>query len=320
MRRNEGKKLLSALTDEYKATSGTTYWQQFGYTVAGPVCFAYAKWLSERLDAEYAHVTDVVFVARDGYLLKKIYDVLPHGTERKTHYVYAPRSINLHCRDMKNFAQYQTYLKNEDFGPGAIAVVDTATMHFSAQRLISASIDRPVYGFYWVVLYEAVMSGNALHFEAFQKERYHTVDTWNIMEFIMSSPEPPVQNIIQGHPIYYQAHNSETRRIEIFEEMSHGILEFVQSMSRQDPEFPYIPNSVAVQWINDFLRNPTAEDMEQFRNVQFSERPDHSDCIPLNPFQASKQPAILRRTFRIANCVLKPFLLRLIKRKREYRA
>lgn len=71
------------------------YWHKFGYIVAGPVCFNFINWIYN--DLKNKHIDNLVFIARDGYILKKIFDLI-NDKKISTHYIYAPRSLNLICR------------------------------------------------------------------------------------------------------------------------------------------------------------------------------------------------------------------------------
>ena len=278
-----GSELIPKIA-EYEAQENHVYWHRFGYGIAGPICYAFVKWFSDLLDEQYPEVTDILFVARDGYLLKRIYEKLPHRLERKCHYVYAPRSVCKACEEASDYEQYAGYLRSLGLGNGTFALVDTVTMRFSAQKLISASTEQPVIGFYWVVLQEAMRAGKGLKFQTYQKKRYHIISAWNLVEFIMTSPEPPVQSLEHGKPVYYSENEFEPKRAVIFKEMSEGILEFVRDLACAGQRLPEISEDFIVSWLNDFLSNPNQEDLDAFEQVTFSMEADHSDSIPLAPF------------------------------------
>ena len=283
-----GAALLEQLSRR-RARGFDGYWERFGYEIAGPACYAYVKWIIDTLNEHYGDVTDVAFVARDGYLLKQIYQLLPHPP-KTAHYIYAPRAVYRQCRETAEYGQYREYLDRQGFGAGAVAVVDTATMHFSAQRLMGTAAERPVYGLYWVVLREALLDRERVPFRAFQKEKYHVISSWNLMEFIMTSPEPPVRAVENGKPVYCEKNDFEERRAAIFREMSRGVLEFVRDLRDSAPELLCYSPEFTVGWINRFLASPTEEDMEAFNQVRFSMLPDHSDSVPLDPFRKNGSP------------------------------
>ncbi|MCQ2794691.1 MAG: hypothetical protein MJ214_00540 [Bacilli bacterium] len=68
------------------------YWYDFGFTNGGPIILSFMMWLSDKLDAN--KINDVAFIARDGYTLKRIFDLITNH-KYNSHYLYAPRKINV---------------------------------------------------------------------------------------------------------------------------------------------------------------------------------------------------------------------------------
>lgn len=280
--RSGGPQQLLAMMGRRFADSFSSPWQQFGYEIGGPLCFAFTKWIADEIALRHPDITDIAFIARDGYLLEQIYSLLPHKRDVQLHYVYAPRSVKQQCQDPAEHEKYRAYLRGMGFGGGTIATVDTVTMEFSGQRLIASSVAQPVHGFCWVVLGEDKKRREGLHFSTYQRQHYHMIANWNIMEFIMTSPEPPVQSLSGGRPVYAPPDAFEAKREGIFAEVSAGVLDFAQDACRLGT--PSFTVEEMVGWINGYLRHPTAEDRALFTDVMFSETADHSDSILLDPF------------------------------------
>ncbi len=83
------------------------YWQKLGYQYAGPVGYAYTRFVEQT--AKENNIEALLFVARDGYLLEKIFTKLSPNIAHS--YVYAPRLLNHICRldyrkDTPQQAQY----------------------------------------------------------------------------------------------------------------------------------------------------------------------------------------------------------------------
>lgn len=264
------------------------YWEQFGYEIGGPVCYAYVSWFSKLIDLYHQGMTDIAFVARDGWLLKQIYEKLPHQSKAKTHYIYAPRTINLQSQSDDGRSDYRKYLKTEDFCGGEIGVVDTVTMKFSSQRLIASAEIGNTHGFFWCVLDHPAKYKNNYSHSSFQREGCHVIRSWNMMEFIMTSPEPPILCLQEGEPIYRSITSSENLRRKVFSSIAQGVLSFIDDIC-QKGDFPEISNSDITKWVNDFLKNPGKEDILAFEPIRFSEREDHSDDIALDPFSKKKK-------------------------------
>lgn len=66
------------------------YWRNFGFIYGGPAVFSYMNWLKKQVIKE--NIKEVLFMARDGYSLKKVFDTIK-PEYIKTHYIYAPRII-----------------------------------------------------------------------------------------------------------------------------------------------------------------------------------------------------------------------------------
>lgn len=79
---------LSVEKDELK----DNYWVKFGYIYAGPIIFSFAKWLNDEIYK--AGYQDVLFVARDCWLLKQVFDKI-NTSGAKTHYIYAQRKFDI---------------------------------------------------------------------------------------------------------------------------------------------------------------------------------------------------------------------------------
>ncbi|MHC1724270.1 MAG: HAD-IA family hydrolase [Aminipila sp.] len=263
------------------------YWVQFGYEIGGPVCYSYMKWFTEEI-ARHEQISDIAFIARDGYLLQKVYNLLPKKEDIASHYVYATRAIRKNCIKNENDRElYREYLSSLNFGKGAVATVDSITAFFSGQRLIAEFIDSPTIGFYWGVLGKNKELQNKLRFYNFQPERYHVIKNWNVMEFIMTSPEPPIQSVSDNRPVYFVSNGFEKRRKEIFEQIEKGVLEFTKDVLALKAIIPCISNGKITKWVNDFLDNPDSADKTEFESILFSETENHSDYIPIDAFSST---------------------------------
>jgi len=69
------------------------YWYDLGFNYGGAFIFAYMYWLKTMLSKD--NIEEILFVARDGHTLEKVYNIL--NNKHKTHYFYAPRLISICC-------------------------------------------------------------------------------------------------------------------------------------------------------------------------------------------------------------------------------
>lgn len=81
--------IITAMAAQYTDTGN--YWVDFGYKYAGPIAFAYAVYIYDKCIRE--NINNVLFVARDGYLIQKVFNII-NLQQIKTRYVYAPRVLN----------------------------------------------------------------------------------------------------------------------------------------------------------------------------------------------------------------------------------
>lgn len=90
-----GFSIIIMMAAIYNLTNSGNYWDKFGYNIAGPICLNFINWIKD--DIIKRNINDIIFIARDGYILQKIFNLYDYSTI-KTHYIYAPRSLNLICR------------------------------------------------------------------------------------------------------------------------------------------------------------------------------------------------------------------------------
>jgi len=109
----------------------TDYWQYIGFFWGGPLCLGMAKFVVKACNDN--NIKECLFVARDGYTIKKIVNML--SPQIKSHYVYAPRSINqLLCLD------YQGDLPWTDKLPSLITLLSHVSSEF--KKKITGVVDR----------------------------------------------------------------------------------------------------------------------------------------------------------------------------------
>ena len=282
-RRKECEKWMLDLMETRFQRGFTDYWEQFGYEIGGPVCYAFTKWIYETVKSQ-PEIKDIVFVARDGWLLKKIYEKLDDSGRKTTHYLYANRTILKHSRDKKWNAGYKKYIADQGFSGEKIACVDSVANTFSAQRLLSMFSEQEIVGLYWLANTWKSKEQDGAEYKSFQQERYNVLYNWNIMEYIMTSGERPVKDITESGPVYFDGNSFEAKRITDFSKMEKGILDFVEDLSQELGHFPDIQEKTIRSWLNDYLRYPGQEDVRAFEKVIFSTNEQHSKEVRLKPF------------------------------------
>ncbi len=69
-----------------------SYWMRFGSLYAGPFLYFFTRWLYSK--AQINNIKNIALVARDGFNLKKIFDLFDNKKEFNTQYVYLPRYVS----------------------------------------------------------------------------------------------------------------------------------------------------------------------------------------------------------------------------------
>ena len=70
----------------------SNYWQYIGYLLGGIFAYGYTKFIYECIKNK--NFSDILFIARDGFVLSKIFDMIS-TVNIKNHYVYAPRTVKI---------------------------------------------------------------------------------------------------------------------------------------------------------------------------------------------------------------------------------
>ena len=308
------------------------YWHNFGFIYGGPAVFAYMNWLKKQIIKD--NINEVLFVARDGYSLKKVFDIIKPESV-KTHYIYAPRiiyylitldfsmikyfhlddaikSVLEYYKDKDEYLQkntpkiisaiegykfilsnieiykklakleyqnYKEYIEKFNIDKNNIAVVDTCSLFKTSQKIISLFFDSEnITGYYWILLKNKIYQSNQYISKSFQKGAKHKILDWNLAEFLITSPEPPIKNISDLKPVYSVPSKYEENRIEIYKYISDGIVEFSKIAKNCFLELEtFINNKEITNWLNILINNPSDCDKKYFKSMRMYEDANHKD-------------------------------------------
>ena len=92
-RKNLNISIILSIVSYIYSLDEKNYWKILGYKYAGPAIFAYMKWLTNQLKTD--KIKNVLFVARDGYTLQKVFDLYNQKNDFVTSYVYASRVFDI---------------------------------------------------------------------------------------------------------------------------------------------------------------------------------------------------------------------------------
>ena len=308
------------------------YWRNFGFVYGGPAVFSYMSWLKKQIIKD--NINEVLFVARDGYSLKKVFDLIKPESV-KTHYIYAPRIIyylitldfsmikyfrlddaiksvlefykdkdeylqkrtpkitsaiegykfilsNIEIYKKlakKEYQNYKEYIEKFNIEKNNIAVVDTCSLFKTSQKIISLFLGREnIIGYYFILLKNKIYKSNQYFAKSFEKEGNHKILDWNLAEFLITSPEPPIKNIIDLKPVYSVASKYEENRMKIYEYISDGIVEFSKIAKNCFWELEtFISNEEVTNFLNILIDNPSDRDKKYFKSMRMYEDTNHKD-------------------------------------------
>ena len=205
------------------------YWYKLGYQYGGPLVLAFMQTIIDI--AKIRELTDLFFVARDGYILNKIYPLLKGNCKAKNHYIYAQRQLSRLClqenTEYNEFSanEYKKYIDSVSLLGNKIGLVDTCTRLFSAQKLIEQFLtDKDIIGIYLAV----ELNYQYNYINLFGKSGGTVGFNWDLIELLMTSPEDPIVDMLNGKPVFLQPLSSdEVKRHKVFSFIEDGELDFV---------------------------------------------------------------------------------------------
>ena len=92
----------------------TKEYYKFGYNTFGPFLYGFVSWLNAEFNKE--QIKKVFFFARDGFMMKKAFDMLNQNNQLSTRYVYFSRAslrtgLLYKCKNYKEALRYLTWAR-----------------------------------------------------------------------------------------------------------------------------------------------------------------------------------------------------------------
>lgn len=190
----------------------------------------------------------------------------------------------------KNFTTYSDYIYSCTANSKNVGIVDTITENFSAQQLIESALKKSVnsYAMYWhtinktEILPRNTYSSWALTSKKHPKISY--ISHWALMEFLMTSPEYPIEGITeQGQPIY-KKNISEAEKIirTVYPDISNAAEQFANDIKKLFAGADiYLEYETIVAWINCFVEEPSKQDKKHMLNIKTSSNPQNDIYMSL---------------------------------------
>ena len=300
----------------------TCFWNRFGYLFGGPIAYGLTKF---SLDiARKNKVNNLLYVARDGYTLKKISDILS-ADMFNTFYVHAQRVLAVRClgkfgdehnanlvldllREMGLVSNASTYTEKREFiemHKGALdrfveinlenykkylkslgikdseeyIIVDSGVATFSAQRLLSAALNKNLTGVYSIATRPDYAFENGLTYNVWEEDALKITSLTSLIEFVLQAPEKPIKKI-ENQKIEYIENVSleEQKRIEIAPFVSQGCVDFSVDVKKYYKE--YLPN-LSADFVNRYIEmlilSKDKETIANLKEVFCSSNASHSE-------------------------------------------
>ena len=301
----QGRTFIATLFVMLQKYNKTDYWQNLAFMYGGPLAYNYTNLIID--SATEQHLSDIAFVARDGYTLQKTFDILNKNNKIKSHYVYAPRFTNTlayldfgvpevieerksvllkflvnngfakttddikqHTETLKSLyvtelTEYKKYLEQKNFGK-TIGIVDSISMSFSAQKLISKTLsDTDCHGFYWwIVDPDKNKNPSATMFYTGQRSPCFC----HLIVFFLAAPTKPIHRVLNNQAVYKENIDKyEQIKIDLYPTISKSIVDFTQ-IAQDMGLSPVLDAELMFDWINYFVIYATKQDFKKFKNIK----------------------------------------------------
>lgn len=216
--------ILSMIAYNHVNCKNSSYWYNLGWNYGGPSILAYIQWIEKQ--AQQDNLSHLFFIARDGYILKKVFDKIA-TYQCSTTYLFAPRFVK---NDETIFSEYKKYLNSLNLPQGKTAIVDSKTTNFSSQTLLNIALNKNLLGYYWCIKPKEIISEiNPNFLREFRDKKNPFLKEWGLMELFMTAPHPPVANFKNGNIIFESLSKHEKNRIKIYTQIERGILDYIDT-------------------------------------------------------------------------------------------
>ena len=211
-----------------------TYWQDFAFTIGGLLILAFMQSIIDI--AKERKLSDLFFVARDGYVLNKVYDLIKTKEMPENHYIYASRKLKKLCINEDNNSmynektalEYSKYAYSVNTAGNNIGIVDTCAGAFSAQNLIETYFTQKQfvgiylaaklnYKYNYINLSYDINNNRSLGF------------AWDLVEFLLTSNEFPIEDFSDLKPVYRKELTEDDLFYnKVFDQIYNGELCFIK--------------------------------------------------------------------------------------------
>ena len=229
-------------------------WSGLAYKYGGILLYVYISIVKKISDMR--KLTDLIFVARDGYLMKKAFELLFPDYSAKCHYVYASRKLSSLYMDkqISDDNEYYKYVQSLEFEGDKIGIVDTCAGEFSAQRLLQKYLGKKDY----IGIYLASFMNyefNYINLTGYRHSFEEIGFSWDLIETLLSSPEPPIEDMKDCKPIYRENLNQADKiNVTISSQIEKGIMDFIKDAKNLYGDYNIVFQEYNMKDIFDYFK------------------------------------------------------------------
>ena len=304
----------------YSHNKNVDYWDKFAFLYGGPLSYNYVNMIKKYAKSD--KLSDIYFVARDGYSLKKIFDIIEQKSKINTKYVYAPRFTNtLSYIDLGNknvLNERKKVLIDFLIQQNVAKPGDDIEQHMDALQKFSDK-ERKEYNKYinglkagkYVGVVDSISKSYSAQklitknlpnakitgfywwtvpAEGQEKPKLYQFYNGNyipcfchLIEFFFAAPEKPIHRIVSGKPEYKtNIDKYEQIKIDLYPKISDAMIEFAQIAKKYNLN-PIIDDVCMFDWINYFVMFADKNDFKQFKNIKNGVDQSHTKYDPVLP-------------------------------------
>ena len=296
---NLSSSIFISSISEYIVDNNDPFYTRLGYILGGPLVYSYLNFLCN--DAKEKNIDELLFVSRDGFCLKEIYDRYFYDTYKIfSAYVYLSRASiystaleNKLCEDLNKIISikeaYDSEIDLEEWskkqdenlgrhlnviskGYSILATVDMFSGNYTSQKGAQYYLkDKIVTGYY-----AGNFEQSSLQHESFSKRLLGMADNLPVKmsEFLVTSYESPIIGTDEdGKPVYEYPQSDEKKKR--YDQIMNGIYQYIDNQKRFfDTGKEYLLS--LEEWIDladAYLKNCSDEDIEHLSEIIDSENP-----------------------------------------------
>lgn len=311
---------LSLMYQIYSHNKHVDYWNKLAFLYGGPLSYNYVNMIKKHATTD--KLSDIYFVARDGYTLKKIFDIIEPKSKINTKYVYAPRFTNtLAYIDLGNknvLNERKKVLLDFLIKQNIAQKSDNIEQHMNVLQKFSDK-ERKEYNKYINRLkagkHVGVVDSISMSYSAQKLIAKNLPDSnvtgfywWTVpaegqnkpnlyqfyngiykpcfchlIEFFFAAPEKPIHRINNGKPEYNtNIDKYEQIKIDLYPRISDAMIEFIK-IAKQFNLNPIIDDVCMFDWMNYFVMFADKNDFKQFKNIKNGVDQSHTKYDPVLP-------------------------------------